>query len=589
MTAQTRNHTRSPRLPALALATGIALAAWTGAAAQQRTAAADGRALRTDVDVRVLRDTDAGPRSPGGAPGAGRPMVDETALRHFASRNDYARVDAEIRRLRQRHPGWEPPRDLFGGAAPGTPAVDERGLWAALERGAHGQVREEIRILSQLHPGWQPPAELLRLLRSAELRANLKTAEDGGRWNAIVEAYRAEPDHFGCGDIEAAWMAADAMFRTGDRPGAYALYGRLMDGCDADLRLSTLQKALANRDDRRIAPLFAKEEARTRTEAQSVRFAQIVRDWKGDGRAEETPESRERAKYGEALRGLARATPEALAQIEAETSRLRHADGAIALGWHHHNAGRLNEAKEWFERALSWRRTPKAAEGLAFTLQKQGDEAGARRVAQEWGARAPALADLLRGGSSGAGRALEAGNLAEAVRLTDPAPGRRTTPGDLMVRGWALQRLQRPTEAEAAFRAALAGTTDPTKQVEAALGLATVLVERGLVDEADEIVRRHRVPADQARGVASAVTTQRALDAYDRGDYTRALAMIREIRREDPAAGSLALMEGWTLVKVGQYAQAKRLFSRLHDTYASPEALQGIRVADGYLRGWKDE
>ena len=39
--------------------------------------------------------------------------VDTTLLRAYASRFDYHKVDEEIRRLKEMHPNWTPPTDLF--------------------------------------------------------------------------------------------------------------------------------------------------------------------------------------------------------------------------------------------------------------------------------------------------------------------------------------------------------------------------------------------------------------------------------------------------------------------------------------------
>jgi cellulose synthase operon protein C len=73
--------------------------------------------------------------------------VDTTLLRAYASRFDYHKVDEEVRRMKEMHPGWNPPTDLF---APKAAAVDERGLWTSWERGDLAAVDREIAILRSL-------------------------------------------------------------------------------------------------------------------------------------------------------------------------------------------------------------------------------------------------------------------------------------------------------------------------------------------------------------------------------------------------------------------------------------------------------
>ena len=102
----------TPALAALFLA-----ALPTPAGAQQ-----DGqyRAMRPGVTVDLtVQRADA-------ADLAGGEAVDTTLLRAYASRFDYHKVDEEVRRLKELHPSWTPPTDLF---APKAAAVDERGLW----------------------------------------------------------------------------------------------------------------------------------------------------------------------------------------------------------------------------------------------------------------------------------------------------------------------------------------------------------------------------------------------------------------------------------------------------------------------------
>jgi hypothetical protein len=106
--------------PALA---ALFLAAFPAVAGAQQDN--QSRAMRpgVTVDLTVQRSDPAAGLDAGDA-------VDTTLLRAYASRFDYPRVDEEIRRLKEMHPGWTPPTDLF---APKAAAVDERGnvaIWS---------------------------------------------------------------------------------------------------------------------------------------------------------------------------------------------------------------------------------------------------------------------------------------------------------------------------------------------------------------------------------------------------------------------------------------------------------------------------
>ena len=208
-----------------------------------------GQALHEGVGVQV--DLGSGGSVETTAPA----RVDERALRYYASQYDYARVDAEIARLRTLHPDWQPPRDLFGAPAPQESEVDTSGLWAAYDRGDYGAVRSEINALRRINPTWEPPQKLLDLMAAAEARAALKTAVAQGDWATAIEVGRRYPRQIAPTPelIENLWLVAEAYHRSGQDEAAYALYRQVIEESDdAGLRLSTLQKALANRDDRRL-------------------------------------------------------------------------------------------------------------------------------------------------------------------------------------------------------------------------------------------------------------------------------------------------------------------------------------------------
>lgn len=549
------------------LLAGCALAVLAGApAAAQET----GRSLQDGVEVRVSREADA-------APAVASQAVDETALRAYAARRDYAAADVEIRRLKMLHPGWEPPADLFEAAGNG-PTVDERQLWAALERGDTQAVRDEIAALSQINPGWRPPQELLDLLATAEARAAVETADDPEALKAAQA--RLEETAGGCTAVDVSWSSAEKLFKAGDAGAAYDIYAELLNTCDdVDLRLSTLQKALANRDDDRIASLFAIEEPRPRDGEAVERWAQIQRDWKGEGGGR-PPTASDR--LGQALAALETDAPDpaVVADIQQRAIALKHGAAASVLGWHFYDREQYQDAELWFTRAMDWRPRPDAAEGLAFTLQELGRSDDARRLAEQWADRAPALQDVLKGPSEAA-RALAAGDPARALTLVRAEAGDAVAadPGARVVEGWALQELERPAEAAVAFRAALDHPdADTQARTDAAQGLVLALTAQHLTAEAVQVAQQHGVAGDAARQLQLSQLEQAIGAAYGAKDYRRTLALISQMRQVDSTSADMMLLEGWTLVHLHRYDDASRVFKALATSYRAPEAQEGLEV-----------
>src|SRR5690242_5932803 len=261
----------SARVAAPTLAALFLTALPTPAGAQQDN---QYRAMRPGVTVDLTVQ-----RSDPSADAASGEAVDTTLLRAYASRFDYHKVDEEIRRLKEMHPDWTPPTDLF---APKAAAVDERGLWVSWERGDLAGIDREIAILRSLNPGWTPPQKLTDLVGARRMRDAVAAAASGGDWDGIVRLAAGKPALFTCDQIENLWDLAQAQFKTGDRTAAYATYGNAMETCkNADLRLATLQKALANRDNNPLKALIEREAAQPHNAAQEARLATIRKDFGG--------------------------------------------------------------------------------------------------------------------------------------------------------------------------------------------------------------------------------------------------------------------------------------------------------------------
>ncbi|NBB83672.1 MAG: hypothetical protein GVY28_09735, partial [Alphaproteobacteria bacterium] len=358
-----------------------------------------GRGLQDGVTVTVTRTPDSA--APAGAPAmTADPVIDESALRFYAARYDYEKVDAEIRRLQALDPSWTVPADLFSPQAADAvapPPVDERPLWALFNAGDYDGVTREIAVLEQLHPGWQPPQDLVDLLADKAVETDMTEAMAAGDAAAILALFEAHPGAFTCRRVDYLWALADAHFIQGREAATYEVYRRILTTCnDADHRLSTLQKALANRVDDRLDDLFALEEGQARTPEQQSRWEQIVVDWQGGAGSD--------GGLGLALAALADGGDADLAAIEQAAADARDANAAQVIGWHHYDAGDYRDAADWFDRSMDWAPSPEAAEGLAYSYQRLGRASDAIALARQWQDRRPQLAALIpRPGSGGGG------------------------------------------------------------------------------------------------------------------------------------------------------------------------------------------
>ena len=418
----------SPRFVTPALAALFLAALPTPAGAQQDS---QYRAMRpgVTVDLTVRRSDPTADINAGDA-------VDTTLLRAYASRFDYHKVDEETRRLKEMHPGWTPPTDLF---APKAAAVDERGLWTSWERGDLAAVDREVAILRSLNPGWTPPQKLTELVDARRMRDAVATTATGGDWDGIVRLASAKPTLFTCDQIENLWDLAQAQFRTGDRTAAYATYGDAMETCkNADLRLATLQKALANRDNSALKALIEREAGQPRNAAQEARFATIQKDFGGNGDGAGKSGAQVAAavpdKLGEALGRLVKGRSDAteVSWIQETARDKRDARAAQGLGWYYFNAKKWNEAGTWFKSSMDWNPFAKAAEGLVYAWQKLGRDDEARTLAASWAGKAPKLKEVLKSGGGKAGMvavAFEKGDFATVLSLTEPGRGPEAASG----------------------------------------------------------------------------------------------------------------------------------------------------------------
>ncbi|MCB1508653.1 MAG: hypothetical protein KDI98_07910 [Hyphomicrobiaceae bacterium] len=302
-----------------------------------------------------------------GAPAAPQQVqVDESALRYYASQNQTARVEAEIRRLQMLYPGWQPPSDLHLGMS----VNPEQPLWDLLGAGRIQDLRAEVETRLRVDPTWQPPDDLLVALERMERRARLIAASEGGNHGAVVDIVEADPSLIVANDLDVMWRVADSYGALGNREQALALFElAVRSSANFDQRRVSIVKALVH-----VAP----EEARGLLD-----LARMLPPTPDAASLAALETDLVRAEVGAFLRDPARTPPraEALAVIEASAEQGRHAGDAALIGWYYRLSGDMMRALPFFELAVEQGGDTDARVGLALVLRDVGWRAEAERIA----------------------------------------------------------------------------------------------------------------------------------------------------------------------------------------------------------------
>ncbi|QRE74522.1 hypothetical protein [Methylobacterium aquaticum] len=294
-------------------------------------------------------------------------MVDESALRYYASQKQTARVKAEIARLKRLYPGWTEPQDLDS-LQPSPP--EEAPLWDLFTAGRLQDLRAAITARRSVEPSWQPSEELARKLRRAEFRSSIAAAA-GKNPEGVVALYRADPSALDPSDIESIWTIADDLAATGASEDAFTLYKSVLDGnADTGARLATIQKAMAHlkmeQAERLIAmgrqePSGASEFDPIRLDITRARIAAFLHD-----EPAQTPTLADLTAF------------QAYARKTAEPSQTG------LLGWYAYKRRQFREALEWFKLAIARGGDAMVAHGLAHTLRELNMMREAEEVAYAW-------------------------------------------------------------------------------------------------------------------------------------------------------------------------------------------------------------
>jgi tetratricopeptide (TPR) repeat protein len=500
--------------------------------------------------------------------------IDLTALRYFAGQGDLARVAAEIRRLREKHPGWEPPQDLFGQSGN---SEFEKPLWDLFAQHDYDGVRAGVEAIQDKNPGWQPSSDLISKLTLAEANDKLVKASDAQQWGDVIDIAAANKMLLTCGDVDAIWRTAEALARTDDEPRALEAYRYILATCPKrEERLATIQKAsqiLKSPEDLEALLRLGKRLPNGTSEFESIRLDLI------------------RQKVGDAAAG--KAGPEASqTEIDALAAHARNANDRgdqQLLGWLAYSRKDYAQAESWFTMALRPGPDPKAAEGLVLTLRGAGRIADAQKLAVQYAGLGPlnrklmieVLTASLNDPAATPLSPEDLVTLSQAIDLAKSSDGAQ-------LYAWRLYNANDIAGAADWFRK----SADWQQNESAAIGLIiTARRLHNMHDYADFVAKYRDVypkvaaldaamggarngPAAHAQssGTARSVVAGGGWDknadaiakAMQAGDVTQALAMLDERKSKGLAEPSgLTVIRGWALYQKGDWEGAKKVFASL--------------------------
>ena len=545
--------------------------------------------------------------TPQAGTGDAAPVVDESALRYFATRGDTARLQAEIARLKALYPNWTPPADPTAAGPTSDPQLD--GIWQLYATGRYSEARKAIADRQAAEAGWQPPANLTEMLDLAEARQRLVNASDLKQYSAVLGVAAENPGLLTCSEVDVLWRVAEAFARTEKPSRARDAYGYVLTNCQNPAeRLATVQKAST------LLPIEMMEDLLSREKPGP------------DGQLEFEPVKDDLARQFVAKAGedpKVTVPPAYLSRMERLTETNKLASDALLLGWYNVGREKMDDAEKWFRRAREAEDSASASEGLALALVARGEPREAEDIMFKWrnssdGARATYLAAAANLLALDPPVALEPDILqriaTETVAQKDAATAQEF--------GWYSRAFQQPQMAQQWFSTALQWKPEDEPS---AYGLALTYQELNNLAEVRRLQsqwgnKSQRIleigrPTAQAGAIAAApaVTTPAPVQPQSRAMTTaprmvspqatavayepsrpRQAGAVRGARQSGRCSVSLnpealsaqsALQQGWCLMEANRPAEAVKAFSaalKNGDSTVRSDAAYGQSLA--YLR-----
>jgi len=606
-----------------------------------------GQFQKLDAEIRRLRRQNPGWEVPDELFRQG-PVVGEQEVWDLYSRGQYSEARSLIARKQARNPGWQPSEDILE-------ALDEGEKRKRLQAAAAaGQWRTVLTIADQtpsllscrsVDAMWlaaEAAARLDRADRAVSLYAQVLRDCDTFKIRTAtlekaaerVDAQRLEQLFTVAADRSHGSSEAETLARLRERLLRGKVAQALAENADAkeggteQLSPAALQQMEAqakNSQDAETALLLAWYYLRRDQASKAEPWFRHALDWgagadarqglilslQARGRLDEAERmawqyrdaSPDLAKTYTAVAQalLANAPPGGLAADRLERlvqlARSGRRGGLAAdLGWYYQKRGQTDLARTWFEQALDWGASAKAAEGLALVYQSTGETAKLEALFQRWAGRSKAVArlrDAMEGGGppSPIVAALQAGRYGHCLRLVraEEAKTDETNPDLTMIKGWCLLNLDRPSEADRCFASALesGGETDGELEKNAAYGRILALEARGLYGEAYDVAVTYQLEPEDRDALRSRVITRLAQQAYDDEAYAQAIRLIDARARYGPPERGLLMLKGWAHFQLRQTGRALEIFKALDDVLSTPKTREAIDITQKEMyMGW---
>lgn len=660
--------------------------------------------VTTTVEPQTTAPAPADPstNTPNVSPRAG-PVVDETALRYFARQGDTERLQAEMQRLRNLHPGWEPPTDLLSNDY--VPDADIVRMWELFNSGDFAGARAALATKEANDPSFVPSDDLLKSLALGEAGLRLRNASDAKQYETVLSVAANFPDLLTCESIDNLWRLAEAFAASGNVQRAVDAYSYVLTNCsDAAQRYATVQKALVLLDRADLDPLLVLERkdaegrgefaelrvdlarravaasleegavaatsedialleqtARANSNAEDMRllgWSELARNQTQEGRrwfemAMEADPSAESAQgLGAALLELddPQAAEAALAEFMGDTEEVsalylgaasallalqpridlegvvlnrivaavmeeRHAGAAQELGWYAYDFQQPETAVEWFNLSLRWQSDLEpAAYGLMVASNALGDTATVESIRNQWGTTSTRIAEFGRSNQSSAvpvpvprPRPVHQPPLAARVQTVQVAqtqpvaqvpagggqgssgsrgcvnfvPALSLSAGAALSHGWCLMELNRPAQAVEHFTRALQSGSENTRS-DAAYGLSLAYIRLGLADNAAVAAAAAPITDRRAVELEIAILSEKAISAYNIGDYRRALDALDARARYAPERNDLLTLRAWSYYHLRRFRESQRIFEAVAAT-GFGDAVAGLQAANAAL------
>ncbi len=517
--------------------------------------------------------------------------IDDGALRYYASQNDLARVSAEIRRIRIRHPDWGPPEDLFSPAGSGE---DEQPLWDLYAKNDLAGLKARIDDIRQNKPDWQPSPDLSTKVHQAEVRVDLVQASENQQWGTVVDLASANGAMLSCANVDVLWRTAEALVRLGDEAKATEAYRYILTACDnATERLATVQKAgLLLKASGAVDALvqLGHRQPDGRGEFDGIRLDSV------------------RQRVGAAAAAKSEAAEQDVASL-AQSYAVTHSDSdAQLLGWYFYARKSLPDAERWFRDAMAAKPTAKSAEGLVLALRDQNKIAEAEMLALRFQDADPlnrkqvvelASVDLLAGKPVAPNLMSAFTNAVEMMK----------SPEGAQAYGWSLYRTGKADLASTWFKKSI--EWQPNEG--AVIGLVVTSNKLRQSRVVAELVAKYRdtypklaeleVAMRPSRAVHSRVAQLQSkrhvaqvaagshdgrwdasadaiVEVYRSGHYDQALAMLDSRQQSKTEPHGLSVIRGWTQYHRGDWGGAQKTFGALSSTQVAREAQDGLRTVD---------